>query len=455
MPGPRILLAAGLVALVACTDPAGSEQAGEPDRPNILIIITDDQPLDTLDVMPDTKRFFVRGGSTLAHAFATNPVCCPARATLMTGRYTHNNGVRSNEDVDQLDMDTTLQAHLREAGYYTALYGKFLNRWHEDPPHFDRWGVITGRYRYFDESWNIDGERTPVEGYWTDLLAEHSTVFLSEADAERDDQPWLLYISIPAPHSPYKPSPAYEDAEVPPWDPSPAVGEQDKSDKPPYVHAEERTLRRAKRVRELQLQTLMSVDDLVADVMGMLDELGEDNTLAIFMSDNGYLWGEHDLMGAHLSKGNPYTRSVQIPVFLRWPGQIDEGTVDRRLVGLIDLAPTIYEAVGIEPRADVPHDGRSLLQEWSRPHILNEYRQKTDEHRSTVPDWTSLRTKRYSYVEYTSGDEIVFREYYDLRADPHELRNLLGDDNPSNDPDVAELHTLLLQAQTCAGATCP
>ena len=421
----------------------------------MLIIITDDQPLSTLKVMPKTRRYFVEEGTRFKHGFPTNPRCCPARATLMTGRYTHNNGVKSNEDAHALDMDSTMQRYLQDAGYHTALYGKFLNRWHEDPPYFDRWGVITGRYRYYDTVWNIDGEDEFVEGYWTDSLSEKSVEFLRGLEPLRDDQPWLLYVSSPAPHSPYKVAPEYQGTSVPRWTSDPAVLEKNKRDKPPYVRRASASPRKAEAVARRQMRMLRSVDDLVGNVMGTLDELDEQNTIAFFVSDNGYLWGQHGLLDTGLSKGNPYTRSVKVPMMMRWPGQVSGGRVDRRLVGFIDILPTILGMVGIQPDPNYPPDGRSLVLDWKRRRILNESWTASDAPTSEPPDWASLRSKSYSYVEYRVGGQIVFREYYNLRSDPYELHNLLGDRDRSNDPHVGPLHRALARARRCSEESCP
>lgn len=446
----------GIAALASVS--MAAQPPGDPDdvleRPNVLIIMTDDQPVGTLSVMPATRNYFVTRGTRYINAFSTNPMCCPARAALMSGRYTHNNGVRTNEDAHELDQGSTLQRHLRDAGYHTAFYGKYLNRWRGDPPHFDRWALITGPYEHFDTEWNVDGEQQSVDGYWTDALAEKSVELLGELEA-RDPQPWLLYISAPAPHAPYAVSPAHRGSPVPGWKDDPSVPERDKSDKPRYVRQARASGRAAARVARRQMRMLRSVDDLVAKVMTMMAELDEEDTIAFFVSDNGYLWGQHGLLGPAPSKGNPYTRSVKVPMLMRWPGRVAEGHVDRRLVGFIDIAPTILAAAQVDPDPGYPQDGRSLLDAWTRARILNEFWRKRDAADDVAPHWASLRTARYSYVEYRARGRIVFREYYDLDEDPYELRNLLQDDDRSNDPDVAALHRKLATARRCTADSCP
>lgn len=446
------------VVLTACTsDVPGSRDPSPPnagDRPNVLVIVTDDQPNGTMSVMPKTRRYFGEQGVTFTRAHSTTPACCPARASIMTGRYAHNHLALTNEDAYELDQDTTVQAHLQAAGYRTGLVGKFLNLWKGRPPNFDRWALKLGsrRARYFDTSWEVDGrDKQTTPGYWTTPFTGYTAEFL-EGWEERDDEPWFLWLAIPAPHAPYLPEPAYADASVPVWEAPDSIPEEDKSDKPPYVQEADARPGLGLEARTRQLRSLLSADDVVADVMQMLDELGEDNTLAFFTSDNGYLWGQHGLLGTFLSKGNPYWESVNVPMLMRWPGQVEAGTTDGRLVGLLDIAPTIYEATGVRGPS---MDGRSLLGDDSREWILNEFWQKEGAHRSTVPDWTAMRTADFSYVEYLVEGKVVFREYYDLASDPYELENLLGDSDPSNDPDIRSLERRLDDARRCEGRSCP
>ena len=151
-------------------------------------------------------------------------------------------------------------------------------------------------------------------------------------------------------------------------------------------------------------------------------------------------------------KAVPYTTSIQVPMMMRWPGRIPENEVDRRIVANIDIAPTILDAAGISP--DHPMDGRSVLKRSSRDRILMEY---TFMEGFEAPNWASLRTKTWQYTEYFKRDRtgIRSREYYDLKRDPWQLHNLLGDEDPANDPNVGALTRRLARSQVCAGAECP
>jgi arylsulfatase A-like enzyme len=195
----------------------------------------------------------------------------------------------------------------------------------------------------------------------------------------------------------------------------------------------------------------MSVDDMVERLFKVLERTREKkDTLAFFISDNGYIWAEHGVA----SKRFPYTPAVRVPLFMRWPGQVERGRQER-IVGNIDLAPTILEAAGITPNPEYPMDGRSLFDNRPREEILLEY--SGSRLGEDVPPWASLRSATYQYVEYYDLDtgEIVFTEYYDLESDPFQLVNLLGDDDPSNDPPTAALSAHLAQARDCSGPTCP
>jgi arylsulfatase A-like enzyme len=230
------------------------------------------------------------------------------------------------------------------------------------------------------------------------------------------------------------------------------VFEEDRTDKHPDVQARDEPIERAYRKRKRQLRTLMSVDDSIAETFALLDELEERrNTLAIFMSDNGVLWREHGIM----AKSQPFTPSIQLPLFVRGPG-IEGGVIDDRLVANIDIAPTILEVVGLTP--DEAMDGSSLLAGEERDRLLIEYFRSADfEH---TGKWASTLTTTYQYTEYYEDPDPqntlpTFREYYDMVADPWQLENLFADLDPTNDPDPLTLHTQLRNDRTCRGNACP
>ena len=445
----KVLIALFLV-LPGLATSAATE--GEDERPNILIIMTDDQRAHgTMRVMPRTRKWFSSRGTTFANAWVTTPLCCPSRSSIFTGRYAHNHGVLTNEDARVLDQTTTVQAGLRAAGYTTAYVGKYLNGWgfKQNPPaEFDRWATFLGGY--YDERFNVDGHVADVPGYTTSFIAAQATQIMEELEAE-DDRPWMMYVAPSAPHSPYLPARRYEDADVGPAPSNPAIHETDRSDKPEYVRLADKGAW-AQEVHPNQLRTLITADHLVNQVMKQLEDLDETrDTLAIFMSDNGFLWGEHEL----IQKRSPYTPALRIPLVIRWPDHVLEGTVDHSNVATVDIAPTLYEAAGIEPPDTL--DGSSLLGTREREEMFFEHWAEPER---LVPNYTSLRTEAFQYTEYYGDGEVQpdFQEYYDLEADPWQLENLLGNDDLTDDPspqDLAVIQAKIQLYKRCAGATCP
>ena len=420
------IVAVLVLGLVVVSDPARSQAGGPDPRPNVLIFLTDDQPdRGTRKVLRFVRHWFGRQGRTFKEALDTTPLCC------------------------------SIARYLQEAGYRTGFAGKLFNFWHveDDPLYFDRWSVYhptNVSNGYFDMRWNLNGRLKQVHTYSTDFIAEQGVKFIRSSEAN-DDKPWFLELSTYAPHLGPGPEARYANASVGPFPTTPAMTERDRSDKPPFVRAQHATVEDGRKAREGQLRMLMSVDDLVAKVAGTLRQTEETrDTLAIFVSDNGYLWSEHGVT----AKGTPYSAGVHVPLLARWPGHIEEGTVDGRIVAIIDIAPTIVDAAGVEPDADEPMDGRSLLDRtWTRPRLLLEYWRWRG---STAPPWASIWSRHYQYTEYYDvAGEITFREYYDLVHDRWQLVNLLHDGDPGNDPDVGPLHDRLTADRSCVGGACP
>jgi arylsulfatase A-like enzyme len=444
---PAIALAvlAALVSPLGLPSPAGG--ASSDTRPNILIVVTDDQRAGgTLGVMPRTRHWFRDGGVRYPNGFATTPVCCPSRASIFTGQYAHNHGVNTNLDATDLDQSDTVQRYLHDAGYRTGIAGKFLNSWplDSDPSHFDRWTIFKGGYK--NRHFNIDGRVRKVSKYSTTYIAGRAAKYLN-AFEDHDDPPWMLDVAPFAPHLPAYPQAKYEDADVGSWTGNPAVDEADRSDKPPSVQGSDESLSTGRSARKAQLRSLLSVDDLVDRVMRQLGQLDEKSrTLAVFVSDNGFFWGEHGLLG----KRYPYEQAISVPFFLRWPQHLPPGTTDQRLVANVDIVPTVLDAVDIPPDPNTPLDGRSLLLAGGRDHLFLEHWAQED---VPVPSWGAILAQDFLYVEYRDeSEDLLFREYYDLATDPWQLENLLGDGDPANDPPAQELEQLSRDVER--GAAC-
>ena len=412
----------------------------------MLVIVTDDQrAMDTMQVMPHTQRLFGQGGTTFTNAYIATPVCCPSRAAIMTGRFNHNNGVKTNGDAHMLVQDSTVQAQLQAGGYRTALVGKYLNGWpvDGDPPHFDHWNLLIPQPdSYYGNTFNNNGTLEEESGYSTDVIKDRAIELIESDFGGLDQEPWFLLVTPFAPHHPWEPAARHVSADVGTWSGNPAVFEQDKSDKPGYVRKSRSDLARAQEIREGQLRSLMAVDEMVDEIFATLEAEGEENTLALFISDNGFMWAEHGLR----AKAHPYTESIRVPLLARWPGRIPTAGRDGSFVANVDLAPTIVDAAGITPDPAYPMDGASLLGQVGRSKML------TEGWPGGHP-WASIRTSSYQYIEYYRPIDgtVKYREYYDLAADPYQLRNLFGDRSPRNDPFPGPLNLELSQARACAG----
>jgi arylsulfatase A-like enzyme len=449
---PQARWAALLLAVGFFIPPEEMPAKAQESRPNILIILTDDQRATgtvTRLAMPATQRWLRDGGARFPNAFATTPLCCPSRASIFTGQYAHNHDVRINADVGALDHRDTVQRYLHGAGYRTALVGKFLNGWalEKRPPHFDRYTLVGAGYR--DVQANKDGQIVQVNRYVTDYVARRARNMILDFE-DQDATPWMVFVHPYAPHGPFVIKKKYQDAPVGRWHLNPAVKEQDLSDKPPYVRRQEPNPKRARSHRRDQLRMLMSVDDLVAKAFNTLVEAGElQDTLVIFLSDNGFMWGEHSLF----AKTHAYIQSAEIP-YVRWPGHVPAGGVAPRLAANIDVAPTILEAAGVEAQHVL--DGRPLLGAVPRDHLLLEsffHHPQKD-----IPKWASYLSSSIQYTEYYADNEItrVFREYYELGPDPWQLKNRLGPGQERPPPgSVAVVEAQLDQDRSCQGTLGP
>jgi arylsulfatase A-like enzyme len=394
--------------------------------------MTDDQrdSEDGYAVMPNTMRIFRQGGREYSNAISTTPLCCPARASLYSGQFAHNHGVTQLTDAHDLDMSHTLQFQLKRAGYLTAHVGKFLNNFRGRPPHFDFRGGRSGYYL----------SRPNGTTYGTTVNKQASIGFLKSFE-QQDSKPWLMFTHIFAPHVPFVPENKYATAPVPAWTENPATSETDLSDKPPHVQSWPKTKAGVKGDRVKMLRTLKSADDLVGAVFAHLERLGEaQNTLAVFASDHGFMWYENTLD----KKRQPYDRSVEIPLFLRWPGHIAPGSESASIATNVDIAATIYDATRISPSYVV--DGKSLIAgALDRRYMLIEFWSSQG-----VPGWKGLWSPSDSYVEWATG----FKEFYGA-DDPWQLTNVFEDGVNGNEPDQAALASRLSAMSTCAGSPWP
>lgn len=416
-----LLLIACLFVLQSCN----ILEPGTDERPNFLILITDDQRFDTMTYMPKTQELIFDQGVTFSNGYITTPFCCPSRASILTGMYAHNHEVHVNED--KLAFPTFVE-DLNDNGYYTGLVGKYLNSWKgEARPEFDYWVSFFGGTvpNYYDPSLNVNGTWEKKTGYITYLFKDYVIEFLQKA--ARQGKPFMLIFAPNAPHAPF--TPAREDKELlpdlPPHRP-PNFNEEDIADKPSSISGRppltEEEIQQIEKTRRRQLLTLMALDRSIGEIMQKLREIGElDDTVVIFISDNGKHWGEHRMD----SKSTAYEESVRVPFAIRFPPLVPVPYIEDKLASNIDIAPTIYELSGTPVRG--PMDGLSLV-----PLLQGDPGWRTMLLLEAWPDrghWTSAHSEDHVYIE--TDDDLS--EFYDLGSDPYEL------DNKINDPEFRDM----------------
>jgi len=363
---PLVCLAAFLVAGCSVGESA-QEGTGAPTQPNIVFILADDMRLDDFEHMPQTRQLFAEQGLAFDNAFVTHSLCCPSRASILRGQYTHNHQVLTNRQPqggfekfrDQGHEDSTVATWLQNEGYRTALIGKYLNGYARKddeayvPPGWDEWYAHLGGQAYYDYRLNENGTVVPYgdaeEDYQTDVLAQKVQDYVRRTVDAPD--PFFLYLAPGAPHAPFKPAPRHEDeypdAEVPR---PPSFDEPDVDDKPEWVRSLPRldSARRGpeklERSYRSRLQMLLSLDEMVAGLIEEMEAAGKlDNTYVFFTSDNGYHLGEHRV---GLGKRTVYEEAVRVPLAVRGPG-VPAGASAKEMSLNIDFAPTFAELAGV------------------------------------------------------------------------------------------------------------
>lgn len=452
-------ITAGVVISLGAPAIASTPQADAPATaaeeavtpPNILLIVTDDQRAGTEVAMPTVMSEIAAKGINYPNAFVPTSACCPSRVSLLTGKLAHNSGVWSNEINSAWggwsafslggEESDTMATRLQGQGYHTGLFGKYLNgaasrHRKTDPPGWDKWvAFLAGdhtAYRLSTDSGRSFG--WPRE-YLTDALADDAVDFIASAPA---DQPVFTYFAPYAPHYPFEPGPytgatraagLLDDVKAATRYPSPATNQPDMSAYPEWMQQipqSDTWLSSSLTMDELverQSDMLMGVDAGIRRILDALSSAGRlDNTLIVFMSDNGFSWGEHRMQ----RKNTPYDSSVRVPLVMRFPGNVPAGVSDPRVVAAnVDVYATIMSLAGAQPGGK---DGVSVVSS-ARDGVVMEasswaYR-VSGAQRWVRPAYCGYRTADHLYVRYASGEE----ELYDYGADPHELRNLAG--NPA------------------------
>ena len=415
-----VSLGAASLSIPGCM--VGSERAAR--RPNIIFILTDDQRYDAMSCAghpwlktPNMDRL-AKEGVMFQNAFVTTSLCSPSRASFLTGCYAHTHEVFMNNGRDPNPSIPTFPQLLRKAGYQTAFIGKWhMARTNSPRPGFDHWVGFSGQGRYDKNNLNVDGEIVRSEVYITDELTNYAVRFLKS----KHDRPFMLYLSHKAVHGPFKPAERHEnlysDIEIK----SQHNPNDNLAAKPEWGRKMDKNWK--SQIRNY-MRSLVAVDESLGRVLETLEAeniLGD--TVVVFAGDNGYFHGEH---GGMWDKRAAYEPSIRIPLLMRYPPLARPGARCDAMVLNMDVAPTLLELAGVS----VP--GTTQGQSWlnvlkgrpGRESFLYEYFQEVDR-RFKRPTVLAVRTKRWKYVTYPLADKLT-DELYDMKNDPQELNNLIG-----------------------------
>ncbi len=482
----------------AATQSLATPTAGRDERPNILLILTDDMDSGLLDYTPAVQNLLVAQGVSLDEFIINVPQCCPSRSTILLGQYSQNSGILRNGG-SQGGFKTffknglekqTIAYGLQLSGYRTVMLGKYLNGYPGAakkrvyvPPGWDEWYVPSSgnpygnfMYKLNENGVIVNYQKDPAD-YMTDVLAGKADDFIRRSAGS--GQPFFMYLSTYAPHGPSVPAPRHTglflDARAPR---GPSFNEADVSDKPAFLSGlpllSEAALQGIDDFYRARLQSMQAVDEMTARLVQTLQDTGQlDNTYIFFMSDNGLHLGQHRMEAGKLA---PYDEDVRVPFIARGPG-LPAGVKSRALAGNVDVAATLAEIAGLG--TGTACDGRSLLPvlrgdtpaAWRGAYPVAFYAGRVssyesangagdltleppdsdpaqgEEDNANIPAFHALRSADYLYVEYETGE----RELYDLRSDPYQLNNLAA----STDAAVLKRFAAWLAAlKTCRGESC-
>ena len=464
-----LLVASTALAVLMCYVATGHgptrAQEPPPAKPNIVFILTDDMRKDDLKYMPKTRALLGNKGMRFEKAFVSLATCCPSRATIMRGQYAHNHGVWFTKDTPDGgwqgyknlgNEQDNIATRLHDAGYRTALFGKYLNFYDDAttvPPGWDKWFAKLPGTAYFNYSVNDNGTEkyfgTSESDYSTDVFRRQTRTFIDASLAA--STPFFAYVAPSAPHDigphePPIPAPRHEhafDGEQAPRLRS--FNEQDVSDKPPHIKSlpllTDAKIAEIDTFHEGRIESLQAVDELVQAVVGRLQAVGAlENTYVVFTSDNGFHHGEHRIPQG---KTQPYEESIRMPLLIRGPG-VQAGTSTNKLTLNTDFFPTFTDLAGVTTPEYV--DGRSLrpilegtATPWRSAILLEQKKDPT-------ASFSGIRTSdARKYIEYQDG----FKELYELKSDPYELNNSYEAAAPPEG-----LPTRLQALKGCAGTTC-
>jgi arylsulfatase A-like enzyme len=439
---------------------------GADARPNILFIMADDHAAHALGAYGSTINktpnidCIAFGGMRFTNCFVTNSICTPSRAAILTGKYSHINGVPVFNRFD--GSQPTLAKYLQAAGYHTGMIGK----WHlgSDPTGFDYWNILPGQGAYHDPVFIEMGERKKHTGYCTDLITDFSLNFIKNRPK---DKPFFLMCHHKAPHRPWQPDEKhrklFENVQIP----EPATFNDDyatRSDaareatmridrdlqpsdyklKPPEGLSD-KELKRWKYQRYMRdyLACVASVDDNVGRLLDELDRTGlAQKTIVVYTSDQGFFLGDHNWF----DKRFMYEESLRMPFLVRWPATVKPGSVNDGMILNVDFAPTLLEAAGVKVPDDI--QGRSFIpllkgerpKDW-RTSMYYRYYHYPQDHK--VQPHYGVRTDTLKLIYFNKIDQW---ELFDLAKDPHELKNVFSD--PAYADTVKSLKAEMMRLKT-------
>ncbi|MEM9367211.1 MAG: sulfatase [Planctomycetota bacterium] len=435
-------LSSGLLATSVGEElPETPKRQGAQPR-NVVFVLTDDHRYDAMGFcghpFVETPHLdsLASNGVHLQNAFVTTSLCSPSRASILTGLYTHKHRVIDN---NRMVPDGTLffPQYLKRAGYNTAFIGKWhMGGHHDDPrPGFDHWVSFRGQGNYLPPgpkyTLNVNGERVPQKGYITDELTDYAIDWLKE---QSSDEPFFLYLSHKAVHANFTPAERHEgryaDADLSFLPTGKELSAENNT--PRWVrdqrnswHGIDFSYHSDKGLDYLYrryCESLLAVDDSVGRVLEQLKSMGiHDETLVIYMGDNGFMWGEHGLIDKRVA----YEASMRVPMMMQCPDLFAGGKPIENVIGNIDVGPTILHAAGLEAPAYM--DGQSFLdlpndreQAW-RDYFLYVY--YWEKNFPQTPTQFALRGNRFKYITYYGLWDTD--ELYDLTSDPEEVKNLI------------------------------
>jgi len=435
-------------ASVMAAEPANNAAQGKQhDRPNILFIMSDDHAAHAISAYgsrinqtPNLDRL-ARDGARFDNVFATNSICTPSRATILTGKYSHKNGVPVFNSFD--GTQPTVAKYLQAAGYHTGMMGK----WHlqSDPTGFDSWSILIGQGPYFNPPLLTPEGRKTVKGYTTDITTDLAIDFLKNRPA---DKPFFLMCHHKAPHRNWQPDEKHKAMFAGKEIPEPAtirddyatrtdairecrqkvlgdLSPNDTKGKPPADLKGDALLKwKYQRYMQDYLACVQSVDDNVGRLLDYLDEAGlSKNTVVIYTSDQGFFLGDNGLY----DKRFMYEPSIRMPFLIRWPGKIKPGTTQAAMGTNVDFAPTFMELAGLPVPDDMQGHSLVPLLDGTRPKDWRTswyYRYYHDPGDHNTRAHYGVRTETHKLIHFWKKDQW---EMYDLVNDPHELKNLYDD----------------------------